>query len=87
MSAPWLTRQSVAEMAKIKSEHPDGIDVFTAMGIAAHKQFEDVELLLQLVESDKSEMEEDALARVLKIEKRHEAYREALKGRTDSIFP
>lgn len=84
MSAPWLTRGSVAELAKIKSEHPDGIDVFTAMGIAAHKQFEDVEFLLTCTHDALSGT---SLQQIDKIRKRHEAYREALKGRTDMIFP
>lgn len=85
MSAPWLTRQSVAEMAKTKMDHPDGIDVFTAMAIAAHKQFEDVEFLLGLIPEVMDEG--DTEAQVGKIRKRHEAYREALKGRSDMIFP
>lgn len=84
MSAPWLTRGSVAGLAKIKSEHPDGIDVFTAMAIAAHKQFDDVEFLLKGLEAIGVGLEPND--KLQKIQARHEAYREALKGRTDSVY-
>ncbi len=85
MSAPWLTKESVAQLAGIKRDHPDGLDVFTAMAVAAHKQWGDVEVLLGLVPEVLDEG--DTEAQVRKIQARHEAYREAAKGRTDSVFP
>jgi hypothetical protein len=54
------------------------------MGIAAHKQWDDVEMLLRCLHDS---LNGEVLQQVEKIRKRHEAYREAAKGRTDMIFP
>lgn len=84
---PWLTKESVQQLVKIKMSHPDaeGIDVFTAMAMAAYKQWDDVELLLMLVPEVMDEG--DTQEQVDMIRARHALYLEAQKGRTDAVFP
>jgi hypothetical protein len=80
----WLTKESVAEFAQLKMQHPEGdgdLDVFTAMAVAAHKQWEDIDNLLPLLEEHVDQL------LLNKIRARHELYREAKKGRPDVVFP
>lgn len=83
---PWLTKPSLQQLVKIKMSHPDaeGIDVFTAMAMAAYKQWDDVEFLLSVApEAPPGE----TIQKIETIRQRHDLYLEAQKGRTDSVFP
>lgn len=71
----WFGRKGVAMLAASQQKMPGGLTATTKTCIAAYKQFDDIELLLQLVESDKEHMEPAILNKVLKIQERHEKYR------------
>lgn len=71
--AKWWFRRSVAEIAQLKVGTKDGIDSVTKMMIAAYKQFDDIEVLIDLLVKHDISVEPDVIA----IINRHQKYKDA----------
>lgn len=82
MSTGWFGRMGIAKLAETQKRSNEGISAVTQTCIAAYKQFDDVELLLQLIPEIMDEG--DTADRVAKIRERHEKYRVA---QTNEVIP
>ena len=71
--AKWWFRQSVAEVAQLKVGTAAGIDSVTKMMIAAYKQYDDIEVLLQFLEDNKIDVPPESVAIINRHQKNKDA--------------
>lgn len=67
----WFGRRGIAQLAASQQKSVGGISAVTRTCIAAYKQWDDIEFLLECVEP----LTPEALELVQKIKERHEKYR------------
>lgn len=73
----WFGKAGTAKLATQQQNTAGGISAVTRTMIAAYKQFDDVDMLLQLLDSDVEHFDPQQRAAYDKIRERHEKYRVA----------
>lgn len=75
MSTQWFGKHGVFQLATLQKNSVQSTSATTNTMIAAYKQFDDIEVLLQLLDSDVEHFDEGQRAVYDKIRERHEKYR------------